>query len=65
MDTGEILRRFEQYLDTALAEEGPPRASLPRFCKTCRSRSIPMDWYTMWAAVTALTQEVGLQGRAR
>ena len=29
-----------------------------------RRRRNPLDWYTMWAAMTALTQEVKLQGRA-
>jgi molecular chaperone GrpE len=65
MDRSEILRRFEQYLDTALAEEGPP-AGIPAEILEGDSpaESSPMDWYTMWSAVTALTQEVRLQGRA-
>ena len=65
MDRSEILRRFEEYLDTAMAEEGPP-AGIPAEILEgdAGSESAPMDWYTMWAAVTALTQEIKLQGRA-
>ncbi len=65
MDRGEILRRFEQYLDTALAEEGPPPGIPAEILQgDAEAETSPMDWYTMWAAVTALTQEVRLQGRA-
>jgi molecular chaperone GrpE len=65
MDRSEILRRFEQYLDAAMSEEGPP-AGIPVDILEgpSEAETSPMDWYTMWAAVTALTQEVRLQGRA-
>jgi hypothetical protein len=65
MDRAEILRRFEQYLDTALAGEEPP-AGIPAEILTGESpaETPSTDWYSMWAAVTALTQEVRLQGRA-
>jgi GrpE len=65
MDRAEILRRFEQYLDTALADEGPPPGIPAEILSgETPAESSPTDWYTMWAAVTALTQEVRLQGRA-
>jgi molecular chaperone GrpE len=65
MDRAEILRRFEQYLDTALADEGPPPGIPAEILSgDAPAEGSPTDWYTMWAAVTALTQEVRLQGRA-
>jgi molecular chaperone GrpE len=68
MDRGDILRRFEQCLDAALAEEDPPLGIPPELLESCgiaeRAGSSPTDQYAMWAAVTALTQEVKLQGRA-
>lgn len=65
MDRAGILRRFEGYLDSALASEDPP-AGIPAEILTGEPSgdSPPTDWYTMWAAVTALTQEVRLQGRS-
>jgi hypothetical protein len=65
MDRSEILRRFEQWLDTALAQEGPPQG-IPAeiLAGDSGAESSPTDWYAMWASVTALTQEVKLQGRA-
>jgi molecular chaperone GrpE len=65
MDRSEVLRRFEQWLDTALAEEGPPQG-IPAeiLAGDTATESSATDWYTMWAAMTALTQEVKLQGRA-
>lgn len=65
MDRAEILRRFEQWLDSAMADEGPP-PGIPVEILTGETAagSPPTDWYTMWAAMTALTQEVKLQGRA-
>src|SRR5437660_473921 len=65
MDRGEILRRFELYLDAAMAEEGPPPGIPAEILDgDLPAENPPMDWYTMWAAVTALTQEVRLQSRA-
>jgi len=65
MDRSEILQRFEQWLDTAMAAEDPPQG-IPAeiLAADAAQESIPTDWYTMWAAMTALTQEVKLQGRA-
>ena len=65
MDRSEILQRFEQWLDTAMTEEGPPQG-IPAAILAGDSvpENSPTDWYTMWAAMTALTQEVKLQGRA-
>lgn len=81
MDRSEMLRRFELYLDTAMAEEAPP-AGIPAEILDGESSAgggtpVPglatgplaagpptMDWYSMWAAITALTQEIKLQSRA-
>lgn len=66
IDRSEILRRLEQWLDAALAREEPP-PGLPEEIlagEQMPAESTPTDLYTMWAAVTALTQEVKLQGRA-
>jgi molecular chaperone GrpE len=62
----EILSRFEHWLDSALAQEEPP-PGIPEEILTGKDTpadDAPTDLYTMWAAVTALTQEVKLQGRA-
>ncbi|HMC58012.1 MAG TPA: hypothetical protein VKJ01_02355, partial [Candidatus Solibacter sp.] len=64
MDRSQILQRFEQWLDSALAEEDPPRGIPAEILAGDPAESAPTDWYTMWAAVTALTQEVKLEGRA-
>jgi molecular chaperone GrpE len=64
MDRSEILQRFEQWLDSALAEEDPPQGIPAEILAADTAECAPTDWYTMWAAVTALTQEVKLQGRA-
>ena len=55
MDRSEILRRFEQWLDTAMAEEDPPKG-IPAEILAGDSgpESSPTDWYAMWASVTAL-----------
>jgi hypothetical protein len=62
----EILQRFEQWLDAALAGEEPPPGIPPEILAAGDSagEDATTDWYTLWAAVTALTQEVKLQGRA-
>jgi hypothetical protein len=64
MDRSQILQRFEQWLDSALAEEDPPQGIPAEILAGDQAESSPTDWYTMWAAVTALTQEIKLQGRA-
>lgn len=65
MDRSEIVRRFEQWLDTAMVEEGPPQGIPPELLSgEVQPECSPTNWHTMWAAMTALTQEVKLQGRA-
>ena len=62
----DILSRFEEWLDSALAREEPP-AGIPEEILSGvenPAEGAETDLYTMWAAVTALTQEVKLQGRA-
>ena len=73
-DRAEIVRRFEVLLDSALAGEDPPpgigaeilesvlRDSSNPNDDTASSRQC--DSYALWAAMTALTQEIKLQGRA-
>jgi molecular chaperone GrpE len=65
MDRSEILQRFERLLDTALSEEGPPQG-IPAeiLAGDAEPENPPTDWYTVWSGMTALTQEVKLQGRA-
>jgi molecular chaperone GrpE len=67
MNRDEILRRFEILLDTALASEEPPagiEAELLALAGGDPEAQRQCDSYSLWAAVTALTQEVKLQGRA-
>ena len=64
MDRSEILQRFERWLDTALAEDPPQGIPTEILTSDPAQESPPMDWYTMWSAITAVTQEVKLQGRA-
>jgi molecular chaperone GrpE len=64
----EILRRFEAWLDIALDGEPPPEgvpdAILASITAGAESSGDHADLYSMQAAVTALTQEVKLQGRS-
>jgi molecular chaperone GrpE len=70
MSRDEILRRFEQWLDGALAAEEPPRGVDAEILAAMagdsegRTRPAPTAAYSLWAAMTALTQEVKLQGRS-
>jgi molecular chaperone GrpE len=70
MSREEILRRFEKWLDGALAAEEPPRGVEAEILASMagggegRARPAPADAYSLWAAMTALTQEVKLQGRS-
>jgi molecular chaperone GrpE len=65
-----ILRRFENWLDEALAEEEPPPGLAAELQKAILSGGpLPpikgsADLHTLWSSVTALTQEVRLQSRA-
>ena len=70
LDREEILRSFEAWLDSVLAAEEPPQGLAGELLSTLvgaepgpvgNGRS---DLYSMWAAMTALTQEVKLQGRS-
>lgn len=72
MNRDEILGRFERWLDETLSAEEPPEGidaelltvftgdnSDPRDDQDAHT-----DSFALWSAVTALTQEVKLQGRA-
>jgi molecular chaperone GrpE len=69
MSREEILRRFEEWLDGALAAEEPPRGVeaeiLAAMAGDSEGQARPAAAaYSLWAAMTALTQEVKLQGRS-
>jgi molecular chaperone GrpE len=68
LEREEILRRFETWLDVVLAAEEPPQGIpaelLSSLADGTGSTSGPGDLYSIWAAVTALTQETRLQGRS-
>lgn len=62
-----ILRRFESWLDESLESGGAPDGIAAEILAEigAESEEAPFeDFYSMWAAITALTQEVRLQGRA-
>lgn len=61
-----ILRRFEAFLDETLAAAEPPQGIAAEIlAEAAAEEPAPFrDFYSMWAALTALTQEVRLQGRA-
>jgi molecular chaperone GrpE (heat shock protein) len=70
MNREEILHRFEQLLDSALAEEAPSGID-PEILSALAGDDAGddsvlrrCDSFALWAALTALTQEVKLQGRA-
>jgi len=66
----EVLRRFEEWLDVALAAEEPPRGIEAEILEALadggaeRARPESAGEYGLRAAVTALAQEVKLQGRS-
>src|SRR5258708_515322 len=70
LDRGEILRRFEMLLDSALTAETPPAGIDGEILSSVMTGSPQpeddrrCDSYALWAAMTALTQEIRLQGRA-
>jgi molecular chaperone GrpE len=70
IDRTEILRRFEALLDSALASEGPPAGIDAEILASVMasgdedSDDRNCDSYALWSAMTALTQEIKLQGRA-
>lgn len=69
-----IVARFEAWLDETLHEEAPPVGIAAELLGALSGRSLEdgdssvadaaQDDYTLWSAMTALTHEVGLQGRA-
>ena len=62
MSREEILRRFEEWLDGALATEEPPRGVEAEMLAAMagdgegRARPAPAAAYSMWEAMTALPQ---------
>ncbi len=64
MNRDEILRRFEGVLDAALADEDSPVGIPVELLGEPADNAARCDSYALWAATTALTQEVRLQGRA-
>jgi len=70
MSRVEILRRFEEWLAGALAAEEPPRGVDAEILAAMagssdgRASPAPAAAYSLWAAMTALTQEVKLQSRS-
>lgn len=62
----DISRRLEEWLDIALGEEAPPPGIPSEILNGAENGegSSPTDLHALWAALTALTQEVRLQGRA-
>ena len=73
VDRQEILRRFDALLDSALSAEVPPAGIDAQVLDSVLQGSQPadlqdpkqtVDSYTLWAAMTVLTQEIKLQGRA-
>jgi len=72
MDREEILRRFEALLDSALTSEAPPAGIDAEILSSVMAGGEDgadaddrrCDSYALWTALTALTQEIKLQGRA-
>jgi molecular chaperone GrpE len=67
MDRDEILRRFEALLDSALTSEAPPAGIDAEILSSVMANDGAdpgVDSYALWTAMTALTQEIKLQGRA-
>lgn len=72
MDRDEILRRFTALLDSALSSEAPPAGIEAEILSSVMAGDMAeqggeareCDSYALWSAMTALTQEIKLQGRA-
>ena len=68
----EIVRLLEQWVDSTLAPEDPPRGIDPEVLHALTGGDADAaaeagrrcDSYALWSAMTALAQEVKLQGRA-
>jgi len=74
-DREQIVRGFESWLDRALAQEEPPQGlTAELLAALANGEELPpitgaedeqgCDLYSLWSAMTALTQEVRLQGRS-
>jgi molecular chaperone GrpE len=71
----QMVRNFAAWLDRALEEEKPPEGLTPDLLSALRngeplpsleethSADLGSDLYSLWAAMTTLTQEVRVQGR--
>lgn len=59
-----LVARFEAWLDEVLAPEPPPRGVPPELLEEDDDTEGAMDLNALWAATTALTQEIRLQGRS-
>jgi molecular chaperone GrpE len=68
MSREEILQRFQEWLDGAVASEEPPRGIeaeiLAAVTGAASDGRQPAATYSLWSAMTALSQEVKLQGRS-
>jgi len=69
LDREEILRRFQVWLDSVLGAEDLPQGLPGELLSSLTEEPKPAsddrcDLYSTWAALTALTQEVRLQGRS-
>jgi molecular chaperone GrpE len=69
LEREEILRRFEVWLDGVLAAEEAPQGITAELLSSLASETSisangRCDLYSVWAAITALTQEIKLQGRS-
>lgn len=61
-----ILERFARWLDEAWTDEGPPPGIAAEFLSEAgepERTNARCDLYSLWSAMTALAQEVKLQGR--
>lgn len=64
-----ILRRFERWLDAALASQPPPEGVDAELLAELLAEPEPetappgVDLYSLWSAMTALREEVRIQGR--
>jgi len=65
-----LVRNFEAWLEKALADEAPPSGLTAELLSALETGDpLPpvdgsCDLYSLWCAMTALTQEIRLQGRA-
>jgi molecular chaperone GrpE len=60
----DLLQRFSDLLDEALSDEEPEGIAEEIWQSLDPDESDEPDLYTLWSAMTSLTQEVKLQGRS-